>query len=57
MRRLREQRGLSQEELGRPMTRAAVSKIELGLATPSLHALALFARRLGVSVRELLPPD
>ena len=57
IRELREKRDLSQEELGRPyLTKNAVSSIERGRTAPSLHVLAFLAKKLGVSVREFLPP-
>jgi len=46
------------EGLGRPyVTRAAVSRIELGLSSPSYKLLVHFSRRLGVSVRDLIPKN
>jgi transcriptional regulator with XRE-family HTH domain len=57
IRSLRQERGLSQAELGSPyFTRAHVSAIELGKILPALTALAHFADKLDVSIRELLPP-
>jgi transcriptional regulator with XRE-family HTH domain len=57
IRAFRVARGLSQAELGSPyFTRAHVSAVELGKILPALTALAHFANRLEVSVRELLPP-
>lgn len=58
LRAVRTRRGLSQAMLGTPFyTRAMVSAVELGKVAPSLTALAHFARRLKVPLRELLPPD
>jgi transcriptional regulator with XRE-family HTH domain len=50
IRELRLEAGLTQAELGSPMTRSYVSAIEHGRALPSLPALLLIASRLGVSV-------
>ncbi len=45
-------------ELGAPyVTRAAVSRIELGLSAPSYKLLVHFSRRLGVSMHKLIPND
>jgi transcriptional regulator with XRE-family HTH domain len=55
--RIREMRigaGLTQAELGAPMTRSFVSAIEHGRALPSLPALLLISARLGVPVGELV---
>lgn len=55
--RIRERRvraGLTQTELGAPMTRSFISAVEHGRAVPSLPALTLIAARLGVSAGELL---
>jgi transcriptional regulator with XRE-family HTH domain len=46
--------GLTQAELGAPMTRSFVSAIEHGRALPSLPALLLISARLGVPVGELV---
>lgn len=46
--------GLTQAELGSPMTRSFVSAVERGRTVPSLRALLLMSARLGVSVSELL---
>ena len=54
--RLRRMRGLTQTQLGRPLTRAFVSAVEHGRCLPSLAAVALFAERLGVSPAHLLDP-
>jgi transcriptional regulator with XRE-family HTH domain len=56
IRRRRRGRGLTQSELGWPLTRAFVSAVEHGRCLPSLAALALFAERLGVSPAALLDP-
>ena len=50
IRRLRVARGMSQSELGRPLTRSFVSSVEAGNAMPSLPALILLTARLGVSL-------
>jgi transcriptional regulator with XRE-family HTH domain len=54
IRQLRIRAGLTQAELGLPMTRSFVSAVEHGRALPSLPALLLIATRLGVPVGELL---
>ena len=54
IRELRIRAGLTQAELGSPMTRSFVSAVEHGRALPSLTALLLIASRLGVPVGELL---
>jgi transcriptional regulator with XRE-family HTH domain len=59
LRELRENRGLSQSELGSPyFTRSHVSAIEQGRTAPAIKTLVHFARKLRLrSVRDLLPPD
>jgi transcriptional regulator with XRE-family HTH domain len=43
--------------MGNPyITRAGVSQIERGTSAPSYRVLLHFSRRLGVSVRRLIPP-
>jgi transcriptional regulator with XRE-family HTH domain len=54
IRRLRNARGLTQEQLAQPLTRAYVCQVEHGRATPSLASLVLFARRLDIPVGHLL---
>src|ERR1035437_3095429 len=54
IRELRIRAGLTQAELGSPMTRSFVSAIEHGRALPSLPALLLIAARLDVPVGKLL---
>jgi DNA-binding XRE family transcriptional regulator len=54
IRELRVLAGLTQAELGSPMTRSFVSAIEHGRALPSLPALLLISARLGAPVSELL---
>ena len=56
IRRHRHSRGMTQTELGWPLTRAFVSAVEHGRCLPSLAAVALFAERLGISPAELLDP-
>ena len=46
--------GLTQSELGRPMTKGFVSEVERGRSLPSLPALSFLADRLQVSVSALL---
>ena len=58
IRSLRSEKGISQAELGAPyFTRAHVSAIELGKILPAIPTLVHFARKLGVSVRDLVPPE
>lgn len=54
IRRRRWARGMTQTQLGRPLTRGFVSAIEHGRCLPSLAVLALFANWLNVSPAELL---
>ncbi len=54
IRELRIRAGLTQAELGAPMTRSYVSAVERGRAIPSLPSLLLMASRLGVPVAELI---
>lgn len=54
IRRLREERGLTQTQMGTPLTRAYVSLVEGGHALPSLPALLLIAARLDVDPCALL---
>jgi transcriptional regulator with XRE-family HTH domain len=54
IKRQRQAKGLTQTELGRPLTRAFVSSVEHGRCLPSLAALAHFADRLSVSPADLL---
>jgi len=56
IKRLRQARGMTQSELGRPLTRAFISAIEHGRCLPSLAVSAMFASRLDVSLDELLEP-
>jgi transcriptional regulator with XRE-family HTH domain len=58
LRELRLAKGLSATALAAPYyTRAHISALELGKIAPSLHALAHFAKQLGVPLRDLIPPD
>jgi transcriptional regulator with XRE-family HTH domain len=58
IRSFRAVKGISQAELGAPyFTRAHVSAIELGKILPAIPTLIHFARKLGVPVRELVPPE
>jgi transcriptional regulator with XRE-family HTH domain len=54
IRAAREALGMSQTELGRPLTRAYVSQVESGRTLPSLPALLHLAERLGVAPGLLL---
>jgi len=54
IRELRIRAGLTQAELGAPMTRSFVSAVENGRAVLSLPALTLMSSRLDVPVAELL---
>jgi transcriptional regulator with XRE-family HTH domain len=50
LRRLRHERGLSQRELASPgVSYAYISRIEAGARRPSVKALRMLARKLGVS--------
>jgi transcriptional regulator with XRE-family HTH domain len=54
LRRLREERGLSQRELSEPgISYAYISRIEAGARRPSLTALRKLATKLGVTALEL----
>jgi ribosome-binding protein aMBF1 (putative translation factor) len=58
LRTLRTARGMTQAALaGGAFTPAFVSMVESGVASPSMKSLVHFARRLDVSVREVIPPD
>jgi transcriptional regulator with XRE-family HTH domain len=46
--------GLTQAELGRPLTRAYVGMLEAGLVLPSLPTLIVLAERLGMTPDELI---
>ena len=48
LRRRRTNAGLTQAELGAPLTRAFVSAVELGRAMPSIPALVLLTQRLQI---------
>jgi len=56
IRRRRLLRGMTQTELGRPLSRSFISAVEHGRSLPSLAVFALFAGRLDVSFDELLDP-
>ena len=47
-------RGMTQGELGRPLSRAYISALENGLTLPSLGTLLLLSERLGVTAGELI---
>jgi transcriptional regulator with XRE-family HTH domain len=47
--------GMSQAQLGDPLTRAYVSQVESGQTLPSLTALVHLAERLGIDPCLLLP--
>src|SRR5215218_8849709 len=54
LRRLRSERGLSQRELSAPgVSYAYISRIEANARRPSVKALRLLARKLGVSAEYL----
>src|SRR6266571_7346700 len=54
LKRLRLERGLSQRELSSPgVSYAYISRIEAGARTPSVKALRMLAKKLGVSVEYL----
>src|SRR6476661_1735082 len=55
LRQARRQRGLTQDAIAQPeFTKSYVSAVERGKARPSLKALELMARRLGIPMSELL---
>ena len=54
IRERRRRLGLSQAELGDPLSRAYVSRVEHGQLSPSLGSLLLMAERLGLPAWELL---
>src|SRR3954469_9751580 len=55
LRAARHERGMSQEQLAQPeFTKSYVSAVERGKARPSLKALDLMSRRLGMPMTELL---
>jgi tetratricopeptide (TPR) repeat protein len=55
LRQARLERGMSQETLAQPeFTKSYVSAVERGKARPSLKALELMARRLGIPLNEFL---
>lgn len=54
IRRRRIAAGLSQTEVGRPLTRAFVSAVEHGHAVPSLASLVMLAERLATDAATLL---
>ena len=56
IRRRRQARGMTQSELGSPLSRGFVSAVEHGRCLPSLGVFAMFAGRLGISLDELLDP-
>src|SRR5438105_12467436 len=54
LRRLRRERGLSQRDLSGPgVSYAYISRIEAGARRPSVKALRLLARKLGVTAQYL----
>src|SRR6476619_1132093 len=53
IRRLRLARGLSQAELGTPLTRSLVSSIEAGRTVPSLATLVLLTDHLDVTMESV----
>lgn len=56
IRTIREAAGLTQAELGHPyVTRSAVARIEAGLSSPKYATLLHLARKLRVSIHELIP--
>jgi len=58
VRQARQDRGLSQEQVGEPLvTATTVSLIERGKVLPGLRTLRQLATNLDVKLRELIPPD
>ena len=54
VRESRQRRGLTQRELGHPLSRGYVSALESGLTLPSLGTLWLISQRLGMTPGELM---
>ena len=54
IRRRRVALGLSQTNVGRPLSRAFISSVESGRVTPSLPSLLMIARRLNSSGASIL---
>lgn len=54
LRAARRRRGLTQREVGSPLTKSYVSALERGSSLPSFGALLLLADRLGVDLADLL---
>lgn len=54
IRQHRERMGMSQGEIGRPLSRAFISLVENGHISPSLASLVLISARLDLPVWELL---
>lgn len=54
IRQLRQARGLTQSQLGGPLSKSFISLLEKDRTQPSLNTLLLVARRLGTSVDALL---
>ncbi len=54
IRQRRRELGLTQSELGHPLTKGFVSEVERGRSLPSLPALAFLASRLDTPVSALL---
>jgi transcriptional regulator with XRE-family HTH domain len=46
--------GLTQSQLGSPLTKAFVGQLEAGLALPSLPTFIVLAERLGMTPEDLL---
>ncbi|HEY2296117.1 MAG TPA: helix-turn-helix transcriptional regulator [Jatrophihabitans sp.] len=59
LRRLREQRGFSQELLAERagVDRKLIYRTELGQTSPRLDAVVQIATALGIAVRDLMPAD
>lgn len=54
VREQRRKRGLTQSELGHPLSRGYMSALESGATLPSLGTVWLLAQRLGVTVGDLI---
>ncbi|MHB8398037.1 MAG: helix-turn-helix domain-containing protein [Candidatus Limnocylindrales bacterium] len=54
IRRRRVDSGLTQAELGTPLSRSFISSVEHGRVVPSLATLTLVAHRLGIGIGTLL---
>lgn len=54
LRRRRQALGLSQSDVGQPLTRAFLSSVEVGRVLPSISSLVMIARRLNTTAATIL---